>query len=116
MNPPLNDLALLLSSGYKTASTNRAQSTLAPVEVIAVETAQSGELKVRVKAQPNVKAYEGRIKAAGSEFGPSVSFASSRAILFKGLTAGVNYTLQLCALGGSNGKGDWSDPVSKMAM
>jgi hypothetical protein len=34
----------------------------------------------------------------------------------KGLTAGVLYTLQLCAIGGSTGAGDWSDPVSHMAM
>ena len=73
-------------------------------------------MKVRVKAQPHVRAYEGRIMAAGGGFGPSISFASSKAILFKGLTAGVNYTLQLCAIGGSTGKSDWSDPVSKMAV
>ena len=103
-----NDLALLLSSGYQAASTNRARSPLQQVEVTSVYPAQSGELKVQVKTQRNVKAYEGRIKAAGSEFGPSISFASSRAILFKGLTAGVNYTLQLCAIGGTTGRSDWS--------
>lgn len=111
-----NDMSLLLSSGYEAASTNRAQSPLAQLEVVGVENARSGELRVKVRPQPNTKAYEGRLKAAGSEFGPSVSFASSRAILFKGLTAGVNYTLQLCAIGGSTGRGDWSDPVTKMAM
>jgi hypothetical protein len=111
-----NDLAVLLASGYKAASTNRAQNPLGQVEVIAVDPGQSGELKARVKAQKNVRAYEGRIKAAGGEFGPSISFASSKAILFKGLTAGITYTLQLCALGGSTGKSDWSDPVSKMAV
>ena len=111
-----NDLSLLLSSGYEAASTNRTQNPLQQVEVIAVENAQSGELKARVKRQENVRAYEGRIKAAGSEFGPNISFASSKKILFAGLTAGVTYTLQLCALGGSTGKSDWSDPISKMAV
>ncbi len=111
-----NDLSMLLSSGYEAASTNRTQSPLGQLEVVNVENGQSGALKVRVRPQANTKAYEGRIKAAGSEFGPSISFASSRAILFKGLSAGVNYTLQLCAIGGSTGRGDWSNPVTKMAV
>jgi hypothetical protein len=34
----------------------------------------------------------------------------------KGLTAGITYTLQLCAIGGSTGQGDWSDPVPHLAM
>jgi len=28
----------------------------------------------------------------------------------------ITYTLQLCVIGGSTGAGDWSDPVSHMAM
>jgi hypothetical protein len=111
-----NDLSLLLTSGYEAASNNRAQNPLQQVEVLSVETAQSGELKARVKRQQNARAFEGRIKAAGGEFGPSISFASAKAILFTGLTAGVTYTLQLCALGGSTGKSDWSDPITKMAV
>jgi hypothetical protein len=47
---------------------------------------------------------------------PTLSFQNSRAILFQGLSAGVTYVMQLCAIGGSTGKSDWSDPVSKMAM
>lgn len=69
-----------------------------------------------MKRQPAVRAFEGRIKAAGGEFGPAISFASSRWIIFAGLTAGINYTLQLCAIGGSTGKSDWSDPITKMSM
>ncbi len=111
-----NDLAVLLSSGYQSTSTNRAQAPLGQVQVVAVENAQTGELKVRIQPVANARSFLGRIKAAGSEFGPSVSFASSRAILFKGLTAGITYTLQLCAIGGSTGSGDWSDPTSHMAM
>ncbi|MGI8431850.1 MAG: hypothetical protein ACR2MW_06110 [Chthoniobacterales bacterium] len=76
----------------------------------------TGELQAKVKRQPGVRAFEGRINAAGGEFGPVISFASSRRIIFAGLTAGMNYTLQLCAIGGSNGKSGWSNPVSKMSM
>jgi len=112
-----NDLPTLLSSGYEAASSNRAQNTLGQTQVIAVENGQTGELRVRVRPVKNAKSFEGRIKAAtGSEFGPSITFASSRRIIFKGLTAGVNYVMQVCAIGGSTGRGDWSDPSSRMAM
>ena len=112
-----NDLATLLSSGYEAASTNRAQAVLGQVQIKQVENAQTGELKVRVSRLANAKRFEGRIKPAnGGDFGPSVSFASSRRLLFKGLTAGVSYTLQLCGIGGSTGRGDWSAPSSHMAM
>ena len=111
-----NDLSVLLSLGYKATSTNRAPAPLQQVEVLQVTNPESGALKVRPKPQPNVRSYEGRIKAAGSEYGPSISFAGARKILFDGLIAGLKYTLQLRAIGGSTGKSDWSDPVEKMAM
>jgi hypothetical protein len=111
------ELALLLSAGYEAASSNRAQTVLPAPQIIAVENAQSGELRARVKADPTAKSFQGRIRqASGSEFGPSISFKNSRSILFKGLTAGVTYVLELCAIGGSTGQSDWSNPVSKMAQ
>ena len=111
------DLTVLLSSGFKEVNPNRAQSILPAPQIITVEPVQTGELKVRVKADTNARSYVGRIKqSSGSEFGPSISFASSRKILFKGLTAGATYVMQLCAVGGSTGQSDWSEPVTKMSM
>ena len=111
------DLTILLSSGFRQVSTNRAQNVLPQPQVVAVDYFQTGVLKVRVRADANAKSYVGRIKqSSGSEFGPSISFASSRKILFKGLTAGATYVMQLCAVGGSTGQSDWSEPVSKMSM
>ena len=111
------DLTVLLSSGFKQVSTNRAQNVLPQPQVLAIDHVQTGVLKVRVKADTNAKSYVGRIKqSSGSEFGPSISFASSIKILFKGLTAGATYVMQLCAVGGSTGQSDWSEPVSKMAI
>ena len=109
------DLSLLLSSGYEPVSTNRAQRMLNPPQVIAVEAVQSGELRARIKADPNSKSFVGRIKATGSEFGPSISFKNSRSIIFKGLTAGLTYVFERMAIGGSTGQSDWSDPATKMA-
>ena len=110
------DLAKLLASGFQPVSTNRTRRVLDQVQVKEVRNAQSGELQVVVKAQSTAKAYQGRITAVGSEFGPSITFASSRDILFKGLTAGVRYVVQVCAIGGLTGRSDWSDPVERMAM
>ncbi len=49
----------------------------------------------------------GRIKkATDRDSRPTLSFQSSRKILFQGLTAGVTYVMELCAIGGRNGKSD----------
>jgi len=69
-----------------------------------------------VTGDPNRKAIQGRVKATGGEFGPVITFKNSRHILFKGLTAGTTYVMQLCGLGGSTGQSDWSDPVTKVAV
>ncbi len=112
-----DDMAILLSSGFQAVSTNRSQSPLNKPEIAAVEYGQTGELRPRVKAQANVRSYVGRIKEVnGSEFGPNLSFASSRAIVFAGLKAGVTYVMQIMAVGGSTGASDWSEPTSKMAV
>jgi hypothetical protein len=77
-------------------------------------------LKVRIDPIANAKGFDGRIKSGSGEYGPTISFQNSKSILFKGLTAGITYTLQLCAIGGSTGAlersgiahGDvkWSEP------
>jgi hypothetical protein len=72
---------------------------------------------VRISPDSNSKSFLGRIKPVdASEFGPSISFASSRKIVFDGLTAGVTYVMQLCAVGGSTGKSDWTEPFTKIAL
>ena len=112
-----DELAILLSSGYEAVSTNHAPTALAAPIILRVLNAGSGVLKVRVQADSNVKSFMGRIKqASGSEFGPNISFKNSKSILFTGLTAGVSYVLQLCAIGGSNGQSDWTTSGPNMAL
>lgn len=111
-----DDLAILLSSGYEAVSTNRTQRMLNPPQIISVENGQSGELRPRVKVDPTTKSLVGRIKPVGGEFGPTVSFASTRKVIFDGLTAGLTYVFQLMAIGGSTGQSDWSDPSQGMAQ
>jgi hypothetical protein len=110
------DMAILVSSGYEAASTNRSQSVLQPPSVVAAEYGQAGEVRLRVRGDAHRRAIQGRIKAVGGEFGPVLTFRSSREILFRGLTAGTTYVMQLCGLGGSTGQSDWSNPVEKMAL
>lgn len=111
-----DDLSKLLSSGYESTSTNRAQTVLDKVQITSIENAQSGELKVRIVTVPNAKGFDGRIKSGNGDWSEIQSFANSRSILFKGLTPGTVYTIEIRAVGGSTGAGDWSDPVSHMAM
>ncbi|MEY2491676.1 MAG: hypothetical protein QOH24_627 [Verrucomicrobiota bacterium] len=112
-----DDLTILLSSGYQQVSTNRVRTVLEPPQILAVTMPQTGQLQVRVNGDPNRRAIQGRIKdAKGTEFGPTITFSSSKAILFDGLTAGTTYVMQLIGIGGSTGKSDWSDPVSKIAL
>lgn len=112
-----DELTILLSSGYEPVSTNRVQSILEAPQILAVATPQSGQLKPRIKADPNSRSFVGRIKEAnGSEFGPSISFQSSGKIMFEGLKAGVSYVFELCAIGGSTGQSDWSSPGTGRAL
>jgi len=111
-----DDLTILLSSGFEAVSTNRAQRMLNAPQILAVENGQSGELRPRVKVDPTTKSLVGRIKPIDGEFGPTVSFASTRKVIFDGLTAGLTYVFQLMAIGGSTGQSDWSDPGQGMSQ
>ena len=110
------DLTILLSSGFQAVSTNRTQAVLNAPEVISVDYGQAGEIKLRVKGDPNRKAVLGRLKTMDGDWGPVLTFRNSRSILFQGLKAGTTYVMQLCGLGGSTGQSDWSEPVSKVAV
>jgi hypothetical protein len=85
------------------------------VQIVGVDNGQTGELKVHINPVANSKGFDGRIKSAVAEYGAPISFQNSKSILFTDLTPGTVYTTQLCAVGGSTGMGDWSDPVSHMA-
>lgn len=116
-----NDLALLLSSGFEAASTNRAQSPLPPATITDVLPGNSGEMILRVERLKNAILYEAQhalINAEGSP-GPWVDGAQStrsQRIVITGLIPGQRYQFRVRAVGGSTGHGDWSDVVIKMAV
>ena len=110
------DLTILLSSGYGAVNTNRTQTVLNPPQVTHAEYGQAGQIRLRVKGDPNRRAVLGRCKTMDGDWGPVLTFKNSREILFAGLKAGTTYVLQVCGLGGSTGQSDWSEPVSKIAV
>lgn len=111
-----NDLAVLLSSGFQTRDPNRASTPLSQPQGLVIKHGRSEQLLAGVKPVRNARMYEGRSKAPGGDWMPSVFASDSRRIVFEGLTPGTIYTVQVRALGGSTGQSDWSDPSSHMAM
>jgi hypothetical protein len=51
-----------------------------------------------------------------SFFHQPASSGDSQHIVFEGLTAGTNYTIEVRALGGLTGQSDWSDPSTHMSL
>jgi len=111
-----NDMATLLSSGFQAMSTNRAQTPLGKPTSLVIENGGSGQLVASVDPVKNTSLYEGRVKGSTGDWLPSVFTGDSQHIEFNGLTPGQNYTIQVRALGGSTGQGDWGDPSTHMCM
>ncbi len=67
------------------------------------------------------KSYEVQAAVVGanntvSSFQAAGVFTKSRSMTITGLTPGTIYAIQVRALGGSTGSGDWSDAVTHMCM
>jgi len=60
------------------------------------------------------------VSGAGDDGGgkvvATINSTQARSVQIPGLTPGTTYTVQACALGGTTGQSDWSDPVSHMCM
>lgn len=104
-----NDLALLLSSGFRAVSTNRASSPLSQPVVLGIDNQSSGKFIVRVQPVVRAKAYEAQYKNGG-DWLPGGVFTNSRRIEITNLTPGTSYLVQIRAVGGSTGWSDWSAP------
>ncbi len=109
------DLALLLSSGFEAASTNRTQIQLPKPVVERVDNPMSTQLGLRLKPVPTAAAYEIRMSYVTGQWQAVGVFTQSRVVI-PDLTPGTTYTLQARAIGGSTGYSDWSDPVSHMSL
>jgi len=105
------DLAVLLSSGYQAASTNRAQAQLPAPTILALENDLSTQLVVRLSPIANAYCYEVQTKNGGG-WTPAGVFTQARKIILPNLTPGTTYGVQARAVGGSTGYSDWSNPSS----
>ena len=116
-----NDLARLLSSGFEAVSANRTRTALETPNIVSIENANAGQLRVKVTPVANARCYEVRyaILAPNGNQGEAHNgglFTNSRSMAVSNLTAGTNYNIQVRAIGGTTGYSDWSDPVSHMSL
>jgi len=111
-----NNLAVLLSSGFNAASTNRASVPLDKPASLVIKNGVSTQLLGKVPAVRNAKTYEARIQPPTGPAAVVNVGSDSRRLEMNGLTPGLVYTISIRALGGSTGASDWSDPVSHMCM
>lgn len=110
------DMAVLLSSGFQAQSTNRASIQLEQPQGLVLKNGLSGQLIGSVSPVKNTNMYEGRIKADGGDWMPSVFTSDSQHIIFNNLTPGQVYTAEVRSLGGATGQSDWNDPSSHRVM
>jgi hypothetical protein len=116
-----NDPAVLLSSGFQAASTNRTSSPLANPSILNIDAVKSAELVLKVTPIPRAKFYEVRMAAPNNGSGPGPwqnfgLFSKSRAIAIGELNPGTTYAFQVRAVGGSTGYSEWSHSVSRMCL
>ncbi len=114
-----NDPAVLLTSGFQAASTNRSPSQLANPSILSVDPGNSTQLVLNVSRIARARCYEVRSAAVGAGNAPGPwqdagLFTASRSITIAGLAPGSTYMFQVRAFGGSTGYTDWSNPVSRM--
>jgi hypothetical protein len=109
------DTALLLTSGFAAASTNRMRTKLNSPVIMSVDNEGTTKLLVRLQTVTNARAYE--LRAFNGSATPAASMISTQArrIIVGNLTPGTTYNLQVRAIGGSEGFSEWSDLVSHMA-
>jgi hypothetical protein len=111
------DQAMLLSSGYQSNSTNRAQQPLLIPGILSIVNNATTQLAVRLQPVDNAAEYQVRASADGGlTWLATVDSTQARQIILQNLKPGTTYTMQARAVGGSTGYSDWSDPVSHMAM
>jgi hypothetical protein len=105
------NLAMLLSSGFLANSTNRTQSPLPVPLIMGVDNSSTTKLTVQVQPVANAVAYQARA-GVNNVWQPPVISTQSRNLVIPGLVPGTLYDVQACAVGGSTGQSDWTNPIS----
>ena len=100
-----SDLALLLSSDFDAASTNRTRYPLTKPSILRIVAGLSGARGCEVRY---AKVMEDQTLG---EFHVPVFCSSSRRIAIAGLVPGAQYLYQARTLGGTTTYSDWSEPL-----
>jgi hypothetical protein len=109
-------LSTLLSSGFLANSTSHAQTELATPSITSIENGVSGQLIAHLSPVDNAHLYQVQVMTADGKVVATINSTQARSVQIPGLTPGTIYTVQACALGGTTGQSDWSDPVSHMCI
>lgn len=108
------DLAALLSSGYNAVSTNRARAPLPKAAIVSLLNENSAMLVLNIEPMLNARSWEVQVKNGTGGWVSFGIFSHSGRISITGLTPSQSYSVQVRAVGGSNGYSDWSDPVTRI--
>jgi len=117
-----DDVQFVLKSGFQAKTTPvRSQTPLDKATILSVDNGHTKQLVVAAQKVPRAKLYEVQAAAVGANntvgpFQTAGVFNKSRSMTITGLTPGTIYAIQVRALGGSTGSGDWSDAVTHMCM
>src|SRR5438876_381489 len=114
-----NNPAVVLSSGFQVAGTNRAKSPLSKPGIISIDAGKSTELVLKLSPVTNARVFDLEFAPLGANSTPgdwkaAGLFTNSRSITVGNLVPGTTYVFRVRAAG-TTGYSDWSDPVAHMA-
>ena len=114
-----NNPAVVLSSGFQLAGTNRAKSPLSKPVIISIDAGKSTELVLKLSPVTNARIFDVEFAPLGANNTPgdwkdAGLFTNSRSITVGDLVPGTTYLFRVRAAG-TTGYSDWSDPVAHMA-
>ncbi len=109
------NLAQLLSSGFKAVSSNRVSAPLPAPVILNIDNQSSTQLMIDLGGSANAAAYQVKLITPQGVTLPTIESTRARKIVAPGLIPGTIYTVVARAIGGSTGYSDWSLPTSIMA-
>ena len=117
-----DDVQLVVKAGFQARATSaRSQTQLDKATILSVENVHTRQVVVNARKVAHAKLYEVQtaIVSASNNTGSFQSagvFSKARSMTITGLTPGTTYAIQVRALGGATGSGDWSDTVTRICM
>jgi hypothetical protein len=111
-----NNMALLLSTGYLPASTNRSQSPLDDTAVVALLNNGTTQVLAQLLAVRNAKSYQVQSSTDGGKTWMEAGITTkTQRFVLTGLVPGTTYWVRARAIGGSTGASSWCSPMSIMS-